>query len=122
MQKLIDMSKELKLKIPVKSENKFLVIVELLDKISPFTLLRAKEKELFAWLLYYNDLYLQIPIEDRYILIQSKKKEIAEKMDISMDNYYNIIATLKKKNLIVDEKLNPRYIIGNVDKLIFDLV
>ena len=106
----------------IAKENPFLIIVELLDKIPPFTLLRSKEKELFAWLLYYNDLYLSIPIEERYILIHNKKNVIAEKMNISIDNYYNIIATLKKKNLILEDKLNPRYTISSVDKVIFTLV
>lgn len=116
------MSKELNLKIPVSVENKYLLIINQLGGISPFSLLRAKEKELLSWLYYYNNLYLQIPEDDRMILISSKKTIISETMGISLDNYYNLFMALKKRNFIIKDKLNPRYVIGDIDKIVFTFI
>ena len=115
-------AKEINLRIPIKEgDNKYYVILQILGIISPFNSLRPKEKELFAWLLYFNNLYLTISVEDRFTLIMSKKKEISEEMGISVDNFYNIIMNLKKKNLLLDNQINPTYIIGDIDKINFSL-
>jgi hypothetical protein len=115
-------AKELNLKVPVGSGNKYKFTIDILSSIvAPFNQLRPKEKELFAWLLYYNNQYPDISEVDRYTLIMSKKKEISDSMGISMDNFYNIVMNLKKKNLLLETGINPRYVIKDIDKIIFTL-
>ena len=115
-------TRELNLRVPVGTKNKYVFILDIIGSISsPFNQLRNKERELFSWFLHYNDKYDSIPLEDRYALIISKKKEISDLMEISVDNFYNIVMNLKKKKLLLESGINPRYIIGNIDKITFTL-
>jgi len=102
-------------------EDYFLKLVYLLRTIPPFNDLTRKELDLYAYFLYYNDKYKTIPLRDRNKLIFNHdiRKTIAKKMGINMARVYNIVALLKKKGIIGDGELNPRYVISKVDYLAF---
>jgi hypothetical protein len=106
--------------IPVTQEDKFLWIVEILSCIQPFKSLRPKEIEAVGRLLQLTYTLKDIPKEQRNLLIfhQDNKKKMAEDMGMTIDNYYNLILSLRKKGLVdeygVVDKYADRFLfIGN---------
>lgn len=102
------------LKIDLKEDKRYLAVIRTLSAmrdpvITPFNLLRNREMEVYAILLYlYNDKYINIPIKERNTLIFSyeARQEITDKMkDISLDSVYNIMLDLRKKGFIDKRKL-----------------
>ena len=118
---------ELKLPIPVTKEGKFLVILQLLSAIPPFSKLRPRELEVFAELLKINEKYKDLPEKERNKLIfdYDTKQEIADKCNIRMNNIYNILQGLKKKGLILGSEtkdyINPGYTLSDLESITFIL-
>lgn len=102
-------------------EDYFLKLVYLLRAIPPFDSLTGRELQVYAYFLYYNDKYKTIPLKDRNKLIfnRSVRGDIAKKMHLKRSRIYNIVTLLKKKGIIGDGELNPRYVINKTDYLAF---
>jgi len=97
--------------IPVTKESKHLWIMYLLSSIQPFKTLRPKELEAVGKLLTLTDSLKDIPKEQRNLLIfhQDNKKRMAEEMGMTIDNYYNLILSLRKKGLVDEYGIVDKY-------------
>lgn len=84
-----------------------------------FKKLRDKEKQVLCKLLYYQNKLLYDVLKDYDVKVQ-----IREDLKISEHNFNNIISSLKKKNVIIDYKVNKPYIdfLGLINKqVVIDL-
>lgn len=75
----------------------------------PVLRIRPRTADVFAALLYLNEQKVDLPEEDRFDLIFSTKyrKQIAEDLNIKDSVLQNCLSELRKKNLIVNNKI-PR--------------
>jgi hypothetical protein len=91
------------IKLPIPEEDRYKFILEVLSVfVSEFKQLRDREIELLAEFYKLNEKFKAVPLEDRYKLIfhSDNKKDIAEKMQVSMLNLNNLMKDLKKKGLL----------------------
>lgn len=99
--------------IPIKvdKETKFKWIVEIMSCMQPFKSLRPREKEAVARLLELTYELKTIPKEQRSLLIfhQDNKKRIAEAMGMTIENYYNLILALRKKEIVDEYGIVDKY-------------
>lgn len=93
------------------SEQKlFRAYVELLQ---PIFKLRNREADVFAQLLYFNYLKRDIKnINDRFELILSpkNKKQILENLNIGDNILQNMLSSLRKKGLLVNNIIPTKYL------------
>lgn len=97
--------KKREISIPIKGEQKlYRAYVELLQ---PLLKIRKREADVFAYLLYLNDEKRSLPENDRFDLIFSTKyrNKIIEELDIPKSVLQNCFSELRKKKLIVDNKI-----------------
>ena len=78
----------------VKIESKlefFVKLVSILSLANPVKKLRPKERLLLSYLLFYNDKYKELDIEDRSRIIFDKsiRLDISEAMNIDPQTFYN---------------------------------
>lgn len=90
----------------------FIKVLSILALTNPVKSLRPKERTLLAYLLYYNDKYKALDIEDRAKLVFDKKTriDISEAMDMDAQTFYNNKSQLKIKGLLDDEYLSKKFI------------
>ena len=115
----------MELPITVTKEQKFMWIVEILGStIQPFKSLRPKEREVLAQLYYYNTIHQNVPEEYRSKVTFSKetKQLICDRLGITVDNLYNIMVVLRKKNLLTKEPegFNKKVLITDTNTLTFN--
>lgn len=110
--------------IPVTRSTKFNWIVDTLSVMSPFSELRPKEREVLAELLKLNNELKNIPDNQRNLLLfhADNKKIMAENIGISVDGFYNIIMSLKKKGIITTEGIDKKYLIPNIESITFKFI
>lgn len=99
----------------IKTENKldfFIKVIKILSLVYPVNQLRPKERTLLAYLLYYNDKYKALDIEERAGLIfnKSTRIDIQEAMGMDQQTFYNLKSELKKKKILNDEYLTKSFI------------
>ena len=118
----------MKLQLPVSTEEKYRYIIDILgSSLKPFNTLRPREKDVLALLYYYNYKHRDVPeaYRDTITFSADTKKEIAHKLDdMSMDNLYNILLELRKKNLIVGDGFKKRYLtpLENISSITFEFI
>lgn len=114
--------KEMKLRIPSNMGNKFYILLSILKFIPPYNKLSKREREVLAELYYYNSKLEYIEENKRMKLVfdYDTRSEIATKLEISTDSVYNIVASLKRKGLITHRDLVKKYVLKDVDSLIFE--
>jgi hypothetical protein len=107
-----------------KEYKKYLITLRILSslkepEIKPFSELRNRELEVLAILMWmYNERYANIPEEDRNKLIFSYDGRIQISTmlgDISVEIVYNIMMSLRKKNIIDKREFNKKYLIKKQD-------
>ena len=99
----------------IKTKNKldyFIKLVMILSLIEPIKNLRFKERLLLAYLLFYNDKYKELKVNDRRKLVfnKSTRIDISEGMIIDQQTFYNLKSELKKKKIIIDGYLSKTFI------------
>jgi len=99
-------------KIPIKTtpDKFFRQFLELFRSLPPFNKLKSRELDILAQLLYYNNLNKDINIKIRHLVVFSTelRKEMREKLNISVEVFNNNISGLKKHKLVTkDNKLIP---------------
>lgn len=99
--------------VKVKSKLEFFVkLVSILSLASPVKKLRPKERLLLSHLLFYNDKYKELDVEDRSRIIFDKsiRIDISEVMNIDSQTFYNNKSQLKLKGIIDDEYLTKNFV------------
>lgn len=99
----------------IKSKNKldfFVKVLTIASLVDPISKLRPKERELLAHLLYYNNKYKDLDLEERASLIFHKttRIDIQVSMNIDQQTFYNLKSELKKKGIINNEYLTKGFI------------
>ena len=97
------------IKIVIKSEFQFYrYYIEILNA---FKHLRDREKDVFAYLLLFNNQLRNQPVEikDKLLLDYDIKMKIKEELDLKDDNFNCIVHTLRKKGVLKDRRINPLY-------------
>lgn len=95
--------------IPINSEYQFYrYYIEILNA---FKHLRDREKDVFAFLLMFNNKLKDQPdlIKSKLLLDYDLKMEIKSALKISDQNFNCIIHELRHKGLLMDRKINPLY-------------
>lgn len=98
--------------VKVNSKLEFFVkLVSILSLANPVKKLRPKERLLLSYLLFYNDKYKELDIEDRSRIIFDKsiRIDISEAMNIDPQTYYNNKSQLKMKGILDDEYLTKNF-------------
>lgn len=82
--------------------------------LQPFLKLRKREIDVLSKILYYNyEIGKDIKNEDlKYELLFSSKirKQIAKEIGIKDCDFGNILSTLRKKSMIINNRINPSII------------
>lgn len=101
-----------------------------LTLLQPFLKLRDQELKVLAMLLYFrHNIQEQVKnkaIIDELLFNTKTRKQIKRELDIESYSFNNILSSLRKKKLIVNNSLNGK-IIPNIDsgftnfKLVFNL-
>ena len=100
----------------IKTKNKldyFVKMVSILSLVTPIKMLRPKERLLLAYLLYYNDKYKSLDLEERSRIIFKNKEariDISEALGMTSQTFYNNKSQLKVKNIINDEYLVKSFV------------
>lgn len=73
--------------------------------------LRPVARQVFALMLYWNDIYKDLPKDDRNMLLFNKttRKKILEELKISRASLDNQFTYLRKKEVLLGNTLNPLY-------------
>jgi len=107
-----ELTMENKRVIPISttSEKFYKQVVVLLN---PILRLRGKEQDVLAQLMYYNNKYkdLDNSIRWKVIMEYDTKTEIQKKLGISAASMYNNLSALRKKGIIIKNKVHPNYLI-----------
>ena len=88
--------------------------------LSPILKLRKQEADVFSQLLFFNYKYrdLEESLRSKIIFDYDTKTEIRydlkNKYDepMSYHSFYNIITSLRKKGILIDNKINPSYVVN----------
>ena len=100
------------MKIPVLSKiDKFYEqLVQLMSSFAPIKSLGPREKQILVDLLIQNYNLKDLPENSRFILIFSteNRKDMSERLGITLDNLYQHFALLRKKGVLTsDNKIPP---------------
>ena len=95
-------------RIPCDEDSFYRYFVELLN---PIVKLRKRELDVWAQLLYYNNEYKGLGEEIRFKMVfdYETKSKIAKDLNISMDVLNNNLSELRKKGIVVDNKIPKGY-------------
>lgn len=115
--------------IDITEENKYLVFIDLLSIYNPYSLLRKREKQVFAMLLEIYNKYPNLDIVDRNKLTigYDSRQAISDKLNVSKFVVYNIMTELKEKQIIIESEtghdiINPKYAIPDLDSITFNFI
>jgi biotin operon repressor len=113
---------ELTYPIPVKDY--FRVVVEIFDFTPPFSLLRERQKDVFAEFLRYHNEYKDYPdeVRDKLIFDYDTYQKIADKLGVKRSTVYNVTSELRALGLIIDNSIDKRFIIPKLDGLTFKFI
>ena len=93
---------------PCSKDNFYRYDVELLN---PIVKLRKRELDVWAQLLYYNNEYKGLDDEVKFKMVfdYGTKSKIAKDLKISMDVLNNNLSELRKKRIVIDNKIPKGY-------------
>lgn len=104
------------------------VVLELMSFIPPYSDMRPRQKDVLAELLKRNESYSSYPDRERSKLIFDGDtwKEIANKLNTSVDVVTNVLSELRKNEFITVENgyecLNSKYVLPRVDIIGFNFI
>lgn len=94
-------------------EKYFYQLIEILKVFAPFNILRKRQREVFAEILYYNYKFSgkDVELTNRLVFDFKTRQEISEKLKISKANLYNIYKELRQIGLLSKDKdeINPKF-------------
>lgn len=70
-----------------------------------------QQLKIFAYLLYINDKYYDIPPEEREFLLfnTETKNNLLKKLNISKPSLENHFSRLRRKGFLIGRRINPKY-------------
>jgi len=85
---------------------------------APFSKLRQREVEVYAYLNMVYNRYINLGEEEANALTfnKNRKKEICEYFGITIENFYNILVTLRRHGLLKEDKIKMR--LRNVNEIV----
>jgi len=111
------------MRVPIKTDDrrKFHVLMSIFSFAAPFNRLSKREREVLAELYYYYNKLTGIDAKKKNKLIfdYDTRREIAKHLKVKTDQIYNITALLRRKGVIVDGVLVPKYIIKDINEITF---
>lgn len=96
-------------------EKYFYQLIEILKVFAPFNVLRKRQRQVFAELLYYNYKFSSKDkdqeVVDRLVFDFKTRQEISDSLNISKANLYNIYKELRQAGLLSKDKdeINPKF-------------
>ena len=111
---------EIKYNLPTLTSKQFYqTYLALVSSFSPVCNLTAKEREVMALFMYYNNEYKSMPIEDRnaYLFSTFVRNKIKEDLQLKSNVFNNIVSSLRKKKAIVNNSLEKFYLLNIKDKI-----
>ncbi len=85
-----------------------------IDITSPFHKLTKQKRDVLSLLLYYHYLYKKEVSNDiliwKLVFDTDTRIKIREELNIKDPTFQNILSTLRKDKVIIDNKINPIYI------------
>lgn len=100
------------IRIPCKVEGNFFRLW--FQFLAPFHHLTDREMEVAACILKHrfelSKVILDSNLLDKVVMSEDTKVKIREECDISLAHFQVIISKLKKNKVIIDNKINPKYI------------
>lgn len=99
---------------------KYLLLLEMFGWMKPLNTLSPREKQVMSIIMYYYNKYELLPEPERNRLIfdYETRQVIADELGVTKQVVYNLILALKKKNIIKENEVEPKYMFPNLDKLI----
>lgn len=109
------------IKLKVDDRKKFHILAAIFSFTYPFNSLSKREREVLAELNYYYSRLAGIEEKKKNKLIfdYDTRREISEHLDVKAEQIYNIVSLLKKKGVIENNSLVPKYILQDVKELTF---
>ena len=101
------------MKIPIKGPERFLLMLNLFSPFKPYSLLNNREKQVLAELMYYDYELRGLSEKQRNKLVfdYDTRIEIGRKLGIKQTSVYNIMSSLKKKDIISEKSLVRKHIL-----------
>ena len=99
---------------------KYQLLLEMFSWMPTIKKLSPREKQVLAIIMFYYNKYRLLPEDERNRLIfdYETRQIIADNLGIKKQVVYNIFLSLKKKDIIGDEKIKPATMFPDLDKLI----
>ena len=99
---------------------KYQLLLEMFSWMPTIKKLSPREKQVLAITMFYYNKYKLLPEDERNRLIfdYETRQIIADNLGIKKQVVYNIFLSLKKKDIIGDEKIKPATMFPDLDKLI----
>ena len=118
-------------RIPCNVENKFFRYW--FQFLQPFHHLTDREMDVATAFVkhryFLSKVISDVAILDKMVMDEDTKKKIREECNISMPHFQVILGKLKKNNVIINGKINPRYIPNVIEEdgnfkllLLFDFI
>lgn len=97
--------------VKVNEDQKYYWLIEIISCMQPFKSLRPREKEVLAAILKVSVETKNLPKEQQQLIVfhHLTKERIAKEVGISLDNLYNVILSLRKKNILNDSGIADKY-------------
>jgi len=88
--------------------------LHLLSSLPPFDKLKRRELQVFGELLKIHN-------EGTEVLLYAKNRDrVVKDLDISPALFRNVLTKLRKTNILVDNEINPKYVIKYLQKFNFE--
>ncbi len=118
------------IRIPTSLEGKFFRYW--FEFLSPFHKLTNREVDVISSFVKHrfelSKVIKDSAILDRFLMSEETKKKIREECDITLPHFQVILGKLRKNNIIIENRINPRFIPNIVEEdntfkllLLFDL-
>lgn len=82
--------------------------------LKPFHRLTERESEVIVALLYeryeLSKVIKDSSILDKVLMSEDTKRKVREECDITLPHFQIVMSKLRKNKVIIDNKINPRYI------------
>jgi len=99
---------------------KYQLLLEMFSWMPTIKKLSPREKQVLAIIMFYYNKYKLLPEDERNRLIfdYETRQIIADNLGIKKQVVYNIFLSLKKKDIIGENEVEPKYIFPDLKKLI----